>query len=387
MFPSVDGRMNHLLGKNLVNSIHDSLGALSAIDPTMSLLKTLGPNPSFLGNDYAKRMATFGLAANRSNGLDLFTESVRIPWGTTIPGTRNSVDIGAKAVAAMSSKAGWNTYFAAVKAPLARNTENLFVQRPSIQNTLYFQFEKQFAGIRESVQSVFTNAFKQYSVPSLRDVFFSANLRDLDDEFTLDDIWSFVCEYGVPLMYVPRARIAVRLLRAENKQEIQEILDHEFNNIVDDCEIMLDGLASESLFEHREFVQEAIDVMRLGYTKAAQALLTVVLDTLAYQLRPISDESKFKKAIISYHTTAPNQQVEIEDELTIKAALVWFPVREVHQKFRRQDFEAVPSEYGRHPSVHGVRRCQFPKRNCVHALMVVSSIMGRADELIRQTKL
>ncbi|MCA0444290.1 hypothetical protein [Corynebacterium amycolatum] len=79
-------------------------------------------------------------------------------------------------------------------------------------------------------------------------------------------------------MYVPRARIASRLLRAEDNRAVRTVRGQEFDNIVDDCEAVMRELTWESLFEHRDFVLEAIGMIRSGHTMAAQALLTLVIE-------------------------------------------------------------------------------------------------------------
>ncbi|MBG9328661.1 hypothetical protein I4J35_07370 [Corynebacterium belfantii] len=137
-------------------------------------------------------------------------------------------------------------------------------------------------------------------------------------------MWDFVQDHGVALMYVPRVRIAARFLKAKDNKAVRTVLGQEFDNIVDDCEAVMDGLAGDGLFEHRDFAQEAIGTIRAGHTMAAQALLTVVLDTLAFQLRPIKDTTRFSKTITVYYKTNHEQQVKLEDELTIQAAWCGF---------------------------------------------------------------
>lgn len=68
-------------------------------------------------------------------------------------------------------------------------------------------------------------------------------------------------------------------------------------------------------------------------------MLIVLLDTLAYQQNPLAykasnkNEAKrlFSVGISAYKPDRKEEdQVELEDELTIRAAMVWYPIRNVH---------------------------------------------------------
>lgn len=378
--PGVNARQ--ILEQGLPDHIHLSLTSSAIKDSAMDLLSSLGPKANILGNDYTKHLAMSGLAANQNFGWNSFSEQMKDMLNVSLLKV-NMEDISGVS-SAMSALALSGTRDLVATASLATNTPPLGATSGSVADIINAHFEKSFAGIRKSFQAVFNSAFKQFDFTSLRRVIFPPNLVDLDPEFILDDVWEFVQEYGVPLMYVPRARIAARLLRSKDKPAVRAILGQEFDNIVDDCEVAMHGLTWDNLYEHRDFALEAIGTIRSGHTMAAQALLTVLLDTLAFQLRPIADTRRFSKAITAYHASAPKEQVEIEDELTMKVALVWFPIREVHYKFQKNDFENIPRDYGRHVSVHGVHKRQFSKRNCVQALMVVCSLMAHADDLARR---
>ncbi|WP_141681494.1 MULTISPECIES: hypothetical protein [Corynebacterium] len=378
--------MNQLLGIGVAEQAREAFASSVAGASAISMLSALGPGPNIMGNDYAKRLAMSGLDADRLGLRTSMSERFGDKWGVAGIGAELASKVGSSLSTAQSAlgvlrpHALFETDSLAKHAALAGGLSN------SIAGMFESHFEKHFAGIRDSIQSVFDKAMGQFNFSHLRRIVFPPNLVDLDEEFTLNDVWEFVQVHGVALMYVPRARIAARFLRAKDNKAVRTVLGQEFDNIVDDCEAVMDRLTWDGLFEHRDFVKEAIETIRSGHTMAAQALLTVVLDTLSFQLRPIKDKYRFSKAITAYYATTPKQQVELEDELTMQAALVWFPIREVHYSFQKTEFEKVPREYGRHPSVHGARKCQFSKRNCAQALLVVSSLMAHTDELACRAK-
>lgn len=376
--------MGQLFGIGAGEQVRASLASSAAGASAMSLLSSLGPEPNFVGNNYAKHLAMTGLEADRLGLWPSISKQMKGEWGVSHISAElaRGFDVPTNAAQAVLGILGDQS--AIVTESVAKHAALAGGLSESVAGIFNSHFENHFAGIKESIQSVFDNAFKQFDFSWLRKSIFPPNLVDIDPEFTLNDVWDFVQLHGVALMYVPRARIASRLLWAEDNRAVRTVLGQEFDNIVDDCEAVMRELTWDSLFEHRDFVLEAIETIRSGHTMAAQALLTVVLDTLAFQLRPIADKWRFSKAVTAYYATDPKQQVEIEDELTMQAALVWFPIQEVHYKFQKTEFENVPRAYGRHPSVHGARKRQFSKRNCAQALMVVCSLMAHADELARR---
>lgn len=371
-----------LIGQHMLDSFYQSIEAAAAKSASMSLLKALGPEPNFLGNNYTKLMAASAIGVDQLL-MKSVADKARDPLGAAALGIKSTGSVIPQAADAMKSWARSDKLIGAATGSLASNAEWALSGR-SIQDMAMGHMEKHFAGLQESVRSIFDKAIKQQSMPSLRAIFFPANLVELDSEYTLEDVLEFVQAHGVPLMYVPRARIAARLLRAENKQAVRDILGHEFNNIVDDCEAVMEGISWDGLFEYREFVDDAINSIRAGQTKSAQAMLTVLLDTMSYQQNPFGDSKKYQLGITSYQPDREKNQVELEDELTMRASLVWFPIRNVHFRFDRKLEDKIPHDYGRHPSTHAVSKKQYSKRNCVQALMVVSSLLAHVDDSHRR---
>lgn len=297
--------MNQLLGIGVAEQAREAFASSVAGTSAMSMLSALGPGPNIMGNDYAKRLAMSGLDADRLGLRTSMSERFGDKWGVAGIGAELASKVGSplsttqSALGVLRPHALFETDSLAKHAALAGGLSN------SIAGMFESHFEKHFAGIRDSIQSVFDKAMGQFNFSHLRRIVFPPNLVDLDEEFTLNDVWEFVQVHGVALMYVPRARIAARFLRAKDNKAVRTVLGQEFDNIVDDCEAVMDGLTWDGLFEHRDFVKEAIETIRSGHTMAAQALLTVVLDTLSFQLRPIKDKYRFSKAITAYYATTP----------------------------------------------------------------------------------
>lgn len=109
---------------------------------------------------------------------------------------------------------------------------------------------------------------------------FPPNLRDYCDHISSSDVFDFVERSGIPIYGVPRGEIAVQLIEADTIQKRRFLLNRYSSQILDDCETAIAAAKANSVAKLRPFVEEALEATRAGFTKAAQALFTTVLDTL-----------------------------------------------------------------------------------------------------------
>lgn len=109
---------------------------------------------------------------------------------------------------------------------------------------------------------------------------FPPNLRDYCNHISSSDVSDFVERSGIPIYGVPRGEIAVQLIEADTIQKRRFLLNRYSSQILDDCETAIAAAKANSVAKLRPFVEEALEATRAGFTKAAQALFTTVLDTL-----------------------------------------------------------------------------------------------------------
>lgn len=112
------------------------------------------------------------------------------------------------------------------------------------------------------------------------------NLRDHADEVSADQVYDFLQEEGVPLYLVPRGPIAVRLLRAADHQARRKALSDRYEALIEDCEAVLAQSDHPAVRDEVQFTRDGIGAMRAGYTRPAQAMFTVTLDTLIHRFFP-----------------------------------------------------------------------------------------------------
>lgn len=202
------------------------------------------------------------------------------------------------------------------------------------------------------------------------------NLRAVSDDITARDVLNFLEEEGIPLYLIPRAAIGRRLVLAKNHASRRKVLNDRFNDIVDDCDALIDTCITPIVATEVQFVRDGIGALRAGHHASAQAIFTVILDTLISRFYPDRNE---RKLITNRKKNAPMPD-KISD-MDIRRAYVWLPVWNAHQEYWQHKGDRIPNDYSRHATVHGVSKTQFNKRNCVQSLMLASSLIGYADQL------
>lgn len=202
------------------------------------------------------------------------------------------------------------------------------------------------------------------------------NLRRCSGELDLDEIISFLQHEGIPLYLVPRERIVMRLIRAENTAMRRQVLSSCHNQIVEDCASVIEAISKDWAGDELAFVNDAIGAMRAGFTRSAQAMLTSVLDTLIRRFVP---DPNVRRSLTNRRSGA--NVPDVFDDLNLRQELVWLPIWNAHQAFWIDKGDLIPRIYSRHASVHGVSRRQFSKRNCVQVLMLVTSLVGYYAQL------
>lgn len=207
------------------------------------------------------------------------------------------------------------------------------------------------------------------------------NLKDDADQIRAEEVHQFLEQEGIPLYLVPRGRTALRLIRGGDRSARRRVLGDCYQSIMDDCVVVLESAAGTLAEEEAGFALDASETMCAGHPKSAQAMLTVVLDTLISRFYP---DKTVRKEITN--RTKGAAVPGVIDEMAFRESLVWLPVWNAHEQFWKHKGDEVPRSYSRHASVHGVSRRQFSKRNCTQVLMLVTSLIGYAVQLEQEVR-
>ena len=254
----------------------------------------------------------------------------------------------------------------ALQAPIPNPATQEMLKRISEQRA------KAMEGLRISLGPLFDpEAFR-----GLNRALLPPNLKGHADEIRASQVHEFVEQEGIPLYLVPRGRTALRLLRAKDRAGRRRVLGDCYESLMEDCAAVLERADHVAISDELSFALDGLGAMRAGHARSAQAMFTVTLDTLIYRFYP---DRKARGVITNRKRGADIP--EAIDEMGVREAFVWLPIWNAHEQFWKHKGDEVPRYYSRHASVHGVSSRQFSKRNCVQVLMLVTSLIGYADQI------
>jgi hypothetical protein len=267
----------------------------------------------------------------------------------------------------------------------------------SVARALLPAMEPVLAHWREQQKSVVDGLFAQVSASfkpvidhdffrTLERRFLPPNLRDASTVIRPSQVLDFLHEEGIPLYLVPRASVGVRLIRATDHAKRRKVLNDCFDKIVEDCEVVLADCSAPITATEVEFTLDGLGALHAGHYKAAQALFTVTLDTLVAKLLLTQfGLAKAQRGPITRRkkgSTVP----DLIDDMGIRDTFIWLAIWNAHSEFWEKNGDKIPHDYSRHATVHAVSRVQYSKRNCVQALMLVTSLIGYTDLLYHESQ-
>lgn len=274
-----------------------------------------------------------------------------------------------------------STDFTAAMAPAMQNLQRGWVTSGVLDNIrsategLGADYKALLAGLRINLKPLVDpglfDRFNRWVLPP--------NLRSASDKITMVEVRDFVESEGIPIYLVPRADIGVRLVKAPTRAARRQVLSDRFDAIVQDCTSVIDGCDDPMVATAVHFVRDGLGALDGGHHASAQAIFTLVLDTLIMEFFP--DREQRRKIT----NRKPSDGVpEIIAEMGLHRAYVWLPIWHAHEQFWKDKGDAVPHTFSRHASVHGASKTQYSKRNCVQVLMLVTSLIGYTDQLAKR---
>lgn len=273
------------------------------------------------------------------------------------------------------------TDFTAALAPVLQNLQRGLAGSGVLDNMKAFtvglasQYESLLAGLRVNLKPLVDPGL----FDGLNRRLLPPNLRSASDKITMMEVHDFVESEGIPLYLVPRADIGVRLVRASTRAARRQVLSDRFDAIVQDCTTVIDGCDDPLVATAVHFVRDGLGAVGGGHFASAQAIFTLVLDTLIMEFYP--DREQRRK--ITNRKPGSKEVPEIIEGMGLREAYVWLPIWNAHEQFWKDKGDAVPYTFSRHASVHGASKRQYSKRNCVQVLMLVTSLIGYADQLAK----
>lgn len=203
---------------------------------------------------------------------------------------------------------------------------------------------------------------------------FAENLRDIED-LTLAEVEEVVMVDGIALYGIPRTSIAEEIIRADGTEARLEVIDREWESIVEDCRALLDRCRHSEAAEWVLAANAAIDALEGGHDAAAQALIAALIDTVVTEHMV----DKTTKARFTPDRKG-NRTTEEYDKLGAHEFQALAPIWQTYRHFHAEDGDEIPAEFSRHATAHTVSSVQYTRRNAVQGLMVACSLIHFMDE-------
>lgn len=197
-----------------------------------------------------------------------------------------------------------------------------------------------------------------------------APIRDV----SFADLTAIARDESIALHLVPSTEVVRALLDAPDAAARRVVLDERREQILSDCDTVLDLCVDESTYGFVPFVREAVAAARAGFHAAAQALAANTLDSI------MGTAMAHRKASVTRHARGAPPPVELVDSALVDG-LVFLPVWAAYEQFRTTAGDEVPTTFHRHAAAHAVGAAQFTSTNAVQGLMIVVSLVGYINDL------
>ncbi len=186
-----------------------------------------------------------------------------------------------------------------------------------------------------------------------------------------DVVAEVVRDDGIPLVWVPRQTIVEELLAATDRPaRIAALLGH-VEALVEDCRLVLDQVTDPDLAGQLPLARAAVDALANGHQEAAQALATVLTETLVASA--VSDNYKDAKEQVLFDVDNTSWH-----QLRLKAAFA--PIYRFYTTWYRRWGTPAPEALSRHVTVHEAHTAHYTPANALLAVVLMASVARAVQE-------
>jgi hypothetical protein len=187
---------------------------------------------------------------------------------------------------------------------------------------------------------------------------------------------------GYAIFWIPKFEVVDKLLVAKTEQERKQVVVTHRADILEDCSNVVAAIEAKYLKDFCQHISAAIDSMKSGNDRAAQATASICFDALLDQLIDSS-------ALITFRGVYPKLATDGGKLKTIdnvpvnyiyaalQAQLVTYSMR----GFERLRPRTVGLKFGRHSSIHSVSARQYNEFNALQAIMITTSLLATTNKL------
>lgn len=194
-----------------------------------------------------------------------------------------------------------------------------------------------------------------------------SNWRHVETEpDDLEDEVRAILEEGIPLAWVPSARVIELLLAAPDSSSRRRVISNNHKGILTSCERLVSRLSQKRALLYGDMVRKAINALRDGHVEAAQSLATNVLDTLLTQHS--KDALNAPLGVVTNVTSYKKFRKQ-----SWRLTLAVHPVTTVMSG--RYTVGDRPDGYRRNATAHAITRHQYNRINATLAIMNATSVL------------
>jgi hypothetical protein len=271
------------------------------------------------------------------------------------PTTRDALAVALEGAAEQARRASeaWHESFARVIAP---TIEQWRLQLPKVQT-----WAANYGPVLAKVGQQIRDAWRAAMPP---------NWVDLSAEEVQGAI-DRVRDTGFCLVWLPRLDI-VRAVLASTPEDTATVLLAHRDQVLDDAERTLADCSQPELELEREAASDAIEALRSGRPRPAQALASSVFTSAIHVFFQVGKTRKIRKLM--------------EDEDPEDAAFSELRLRTIYlagasalSAFRPERAWPVPRRFNRHNTAHRITREQWTEENALAAVMVAVGLLRELD--------
>lgn len=177
---------------------------------------------------------------------------------------------------------------------------------------------------------------------------------------------------GIPAAWVPRQELLVQLLAAESATERSELLIAHRDEILEDCLDWVGNLDDEFLDPQLPIARKVLAACKDGHWEVAAISAVAVVHAIVESLHWASDRQRVQK----HHQLTMELPLSRLLEQSTRAPLVIF-----YDDWNPKSGKPRPAHLTRHVVSHQLAEDQVSARNCIVAVMLMSSLLVSVEQL------
>lgn len=175
-----------------------------------------------------------------------------------------------------------------------------------------------------------------------------------------------ILEDGIPLAWIPAPRVIDLLLDAPNAAARRRVIANNHRGILTSCEQLAGRLSSPKALHYADVLRSSVRALRDGHTEAAQALASILLDTI------VGNHSRDALGL-TLGSLKNTSAYSVTRKRGWRFTLALHPLTVVMSGTHTT--QKPTRRYNRNATVHAITRQQYTRVNAVLAIMNATAVL------------